>query len=119
MFSLGDADVIRTIIAVTLTAPLYPLVGVAFAILFRSTATPITLVLALMFVPTMFGGLFPRWWQENVISLLPGSASDSLALSHLTDSPAFLSMGPAAAVVAGWLVIASGTAYFALTRRDA
>jgi hypothetical protein len=47
------------------------------------------------------------------------TTADSLSLAHLADSPMFLSMGPAAVVFAGWLVAAIGTAYVALTRRDA
>jgi len=116
---LTDPDAVRVIAAITLTAPLFPLIGATFAFLFRSTATPITLVLALMFVPAMFGALFPDWWQENILSLLPGSAADSLALSHLSDSRTYLDPVPAAAVVVAWLVITVGAAYVTLTRRDA
>lgn len=117
--SLADSDTVRAIAAITLTAPLFPLIGATFAFVFRSIATPITLVLGLMFAPAMFGGLFPSWWQENVLSLLPGSAADSLALAHLDDSQMYLDPLPAAVVVVGWLVITVGGAYVTLIRRDA
>ncbi|HEX5165442.1 MAG TPA: ABC transporter permease subunit [Thermomicrobiales bacterium] len=118
-FSMGDSDVLRVIIASTLTAPLFPLIGATFAFLFRSTATPITLVLALIFLPAMFGALFPDWWQENILSLLPGSAADSVMMGHLSDSRMYLDLLPAAIVVVVWLVITVGAAYVTLTRRDA
>jgi ABC-2 type transport system permease protein len=117
--SLTDGDALRTIAVATLTAPLFPLIGAAFAFLFRSTATPITLVLVLLFAPSMFGGLFPRWWQENVLSLLPSSAQDSLTIGHLSDSSMYLDPPIATMVVAAWAVISVGVAYIALTRRDA
>jgi ABC-2 type transport system permease protein len=118
-FSMGDSDVLRVIIASTVTAPLFPLIGATFAFLFRSTATPITLVLALIFAPAMFGAAFPSWWQENILSLLPGSASDAVMMGHLSDSQMYLDTVPAAIVVVVWLVITVGAAYVTLTRRDA
>jgi len=117
--SLSDSDVLRTIVLLTLTSPLFPLIGATFAFLFRSIATPITLVLAVFFAPSMFGALFPRWWQENVLSLLPSSAADSLSLGHVNDSDMYLDPAIAAVVVAAWLVIVIGAAYVTLTRRDA
>lgn len=116
---ITDSDAMRAIVAITLTAPLFPLIGATFAFLFRSIATPITLVLALMFAPSMFGALFPSWWQENILSLLPGSAADGLSLGHLSDSEMYLDPVPAAIVVVAWLVITIGAAYVTLTRRDA
>jgi ABC-2 type transport system permease protein len=118
-FSLGESDVMRVIVASTLTAPLFPLIGATFAFLFRSTATPITLVLALIFLPAMFGAVFPDWWQEHILSLLPGSAADSVMMGHLSDSRMYLDTLPAAIVVVVWLVITIGAAYLTLTRRDA
>ncbi len=117
--SVTDWDAIRAIGASSLTSPLFPLIGATFAFIFRSTAAPITFVLLLLFAPSMFGPLFPRWWQENILSLLPGSATDSLAIAHLVDSRMYLDPIPAVAVVIGWLVITIGAAYVTLTRRDA
>ena len=117
--SLTDWDAIRAIGGAALTSPLFPLIGATFAFVFRSTASPITFVLLLLFAPSMFGPLFPRWWQENLLSLLPSSATDSLAISHLVNSRMYLDPIPASAVVVAWLVITIGAAYVTLTRRDA
>jgi ABC-2 type transport system permease protein len=117
--SLMDSDALRTIVAITLTSPLFPLIGATLAFLFRSIATPITLVLAIFFAPAMFGPLFPSWWQENVLSLLPSSVADSISLGHIVDSDLYLDPAVAAVVVVAWLVIVIGAAYVTLTRRDA
>lgn len=117
--SLGDPDVQRAMIAVILTGPLFPIIAASLGILLRSTAGTITIALALVFLPAMFGGLLPEWWQENILSLLPGNASDSLALSHLQDSAMYLGVGPALVVLAAWLVIFIGGAYYVLNKRDA
>jgi ABC-2 type transport system permease protein len=117
--SLTDSDALRTIVAITLTSPLFPLIGATLAFLFRSIATPITLVLAVFFAPSMFGALFPNWWQENVLSLLPSSAADSISLGHIVDSDMYLDPAVAGVVVVAWLVVVIGAAYLTLTRRDA
>jgi hypothetical protein len=95
------------------------LIGATLAFLFRSIATPITLVLAVFFAPSMFGALFPNWWQENVLSLLPSSAADSISLGHIVDSDMYLDPAVAGVVVVAWLVVVIGAAYLTLTRRDA
>ena len=87
--------------------------------LFRSTAAAITSALALLFGPSFFGGLFPRWWQENVLSLLPGPAVDSVAIGHLTDSPMYLSVLPATLVTVAWLVAPLAVARQVLVSSDA
>ena len=60
------------LIGVGLTMPFFPLIGLALGFLLRSTAGAITAVLAIIWLPDMFGGLLPMWWPENVLSLLPG-----------------------------------------------
>lgn len=117
---LFDENVPRAIIGTAMLSPFFPLIGAAFGFMLRSTAGAITAVLALIWVPEIIGAFLPRWWRENVISLLPGPAADSLTLSHVMDSPSHLdSMPLAALVVFAWMVIFIGGAYLALTRRDA
>lgn len=117
---LMDDDVPRAILGTALLLPLFPLIGATLGFILRSTAGAITAVLALLWVPEIIGAFLPRWWRENVLSLLPGPAADSLTLSHIMDSPSHLdSMPLAAAIVVAWLVIFISGAYMALTRRDA
>ena len=116
--SLTDADALQTVIGVAIGSPIFPLIGVALAVLLRSTAGAITTVMAIIFAPAIFGGLLPAWWQENILRFLPGPASDNLA--RITESDALLYMAPAAAtaVIAGWIALFLGAAYVALIKRD-
>ncbi len=116
---LGEPDTLRLMVVGAVTMPVFPLLGLVAGFLFRSTAPAITTVLALMLGPTFFSGLFPRSWQENVLSLLPGPAVDSLAIGHLTTSPMYLSVLPAAAVTAAWVVVPLLIGHRVLVARDA
>ena len=76
-------------------------------------------VRALVFAPSMFGGLLPSWWRENVISLLPGPASDSIAIGHLDDADIYLAPGLAAVVLVAWLALTWFGTRAIVNRRDA
>ncbi len=118
--SLGDSDAFRVVVlGVGLTGPVFPLIGMALAFIFRSTALAITAVLALMFAPSFFGELLPRRWQEDVLAWLPGQAADSFAIGHLyPDSPMYLDPALGLVVAIGWLVLFISGAWLALNRRD-
>lgn len=117
--SLGDADALRTVAAISLAGPVFPLIGLALAVLLRSTAGAITAIVAMIFAPSFFGGLLPRWWQENILAYNPSSANDALALGHVDDGPLYLDPPLAAVVVVFWVVAFMAAAYFVLNRRDA
>ena len=117
--SFGDADVQRLLLVSALVGPLFPVIAVALTFLFRSTAAALSTTLALIFAPSIFGGLLPGWWQRNILSLLPGAASDSLAIGHLQDSEMYYQPAVAALVVVAWLVGFLALAQRSLTRRDA
>lgn len=117
--SAGDRDLWRVVLAMTVLGPLFPVIAVAIAFLARSTAAALSSVLALIFVPTMFGQLLPTWWQENVLSLLPGPASDSIAIGHLDDSAMYSHPAAAGIVVVVWAAALIGLAQLRLARRDA
>lgn len=117
--SLADGALWRTAISMLVMGPLFPVIGVALAFIMRSTAGALTVTLALVFAPSMFGSLLPAWWRENVISLLPGPASDSIAIGHLDGSDMYLAPGLAAVVVVAWLVVAWFATRAIVNRRDA
>ncbi len=117
--TLGDADVQRTILGLSALGPFLPVMGLCLAFVLRSTAGAITAVLAIIWLPEIFGALLPMWWRENVLSRLPGPASDSLAIGHLAESPMYSDVPIAAAVTVAWLAVFLGAAYVSLTRRDA
>jgi ABC-2 type transport system permease protein len=115
---LGDSDFVRMIVLLVVTGPVFPILSVAIAFLLRSAAAAITTVLALIFLPSIVGSLLPDWWQRNVVSLLPGPASDSLAIGHVEDSAMYLQPVAAALVVLAWTVGSLLVAGVVLDRRD-
>lgn len=100
--SLTDGDLLRTVVMLVATGPVFPVFAVAMAVLFRSAAAAISATLALVFLPSMFGGALPGWWERNLLSLLPGAASDSLSLGHLVESPQHLNEVAAVVVLVVW-----------------
>jgi len=119
MEGLGDADTRHIVLGLGAAMPFFPIMGFAIAVLLRNTAGAITTVLGLIWLPQIFGEFMPMWWRENVISLLPGSAMDSLTLSHIEDSPSFSDPAVAVVIVSVWLVGTVGAAYLAFVHRDA
>lgn len=129
--SLSDPDAQRAILGLGLTAPVFPLIGAALGVLFRSTAAAISAVLALIFTPAIFGAMLPTWWQENVLRYLPDRAIDSFAIGPLMTRDAsegmaammgggtqYLDPNVGALVTVAWLVVFIGAASIALFRRD-
>lgn len=109
----------RTMALVVLFIPAYPLLGVVLGVVTRSTASAVTIVLALVFAPAMFGGLFPAWWQENILSLFPGSVFDAVSIGHLTDSALYHSLSVAIPLSVAWIAGPLLAARWVLVRRDA
>ncbi len=116
---IGDADEMRLVLGLGAVMPFFPVVGLALGVLLRSTAGAITTVLGLLWLPVILGEMVPLWWQQNVISYLPGSALDSFTIAHVVDSPTHLDPVVGAAVAAIWLAGILAAAWFAFTRRDA
>ena len=116
---LGDADARRLVIGLSAVTPLFPILGFALGVILRSTAGAITAVLGMLWLPIIFGGLLPAWWQENVLSLLPGSAVDSVTIAHVAESPMYSDPAIGALIVVAWLAGFIGAAYASLSRRDA
>lgn len=116
---LDDPDARRAVIALSLMGPLFPIMGLALAFVLRSTAGAITAVLGILWLPEIFVGLLPQWWQENVVSLLPGPAMDSVAIGHIVESSRYSDPVTGGIITAVWMAIFLGAAWFFLTRRDA
>jgi hypothetical protein len=116
---LGDPDARRTLLTLIATAPMFPIMGVAAAFILRSAAGAITLILGLLFIPSMFGVVLPRRWQEDVLAYLPGSLADSVTFHHL-DPDVAMYADPAIAVVGviAWVAASIGLALFFLYKRD-
>lgn len=116
---LGDADLQRTLVFLVLTGPVFPALSVAIAFLLRTAAASISTVLALIFLPSILGGLLPEWWQRNILSILPGPASDSIAVAHLDRTPMHLHPVAALVVLVVWIGGSLLLARRTLDHRDA
>jgi ABC-type transport system involved in multi-copper enzyme maturation permease subunit len=116
--SFSDPDARRAVIAAWLTSPLWPLIGLAIAGILRSTASAITTVMSIIFVPSFFGALLPDVVQEYVLKYLPGNASDTLLMSSDTDSLTYMEPAMAVIVLVLWLAGFLGVAYLLLVKRD-
>lgn len=117
--SVLDAEVLRTLGVMVLLVPVFPLLAVAAGMVFRGTAPTITVVLLLLLFPSIFGGFFPRTWQENFFSLFPSSATDALTVGDPAGSPMYLDTLPSALIVLAWTVLPVVAAVMVLDRRDA
>lgn len=114
-----DDTMLRSLGAMVLMTPLFPTLALAAGLLFRNTAPTMTVALLLLLGPGFFGALLPDWWQENVLSFFPGSASDAVSIGHLEPSAMYHSL-PVALVLSGvWLIAPLVLATFVLDRRDA
>ena len=113
--SLSDHAAQQGLIAAWLTTPMFPLIGAGLGASCAAPASAITATLALIFVPGIFGGLLPSWWQKNLLAYLPGNADDAL----LRTDHYLMRLSPGVAVLAIvlWLVAFYAVA-FLLVRRD-
>jgi ABC-2 type transport system permease protein len=116
---LGDSDVRLLVLGLGAVMPYFPIVGLCLGVLFRSTAAAISTVLGLLWLPLIFGEVLPMWWRENVISLLPGTALDSLTIAHVVDSPTHVTPVLGALIAGLWLAAFVGAAFMAMKFRDA
>jgi ABC-2 type transport system permease protein len=116
---LGNADAQRLVFGLGVATPLCPIIGFALGIILRSTAGAVTAVLGLLWLPQVFAEVLPAWPQEHILSLAPQAGADSLTVAHLADSGIYSEPVLGAIIVVAWLGIFIGSAYLALTRRDA
>jgi len=117
--SISDPDAQRMVLGLGAVMPFFPIMGLALAVLLRSTAGGITTVLGLLWLPQIFGAFVPLWFRAHILSLLPSNGVDSITIGHIEPSPAFSAPPLAIAIVCGWLLIVIGSAFVLFARRDA
>lgn len=115
---LGDSDVQRFVLGLAVATPLFPVLGMAFGVIFRSTAGAITAALGLLWLPQVFGELLSEWPKEQVMSRFPQSAADSLTGGHLVDNAIYPEPAVAFVTIAVWVVVLLGAAHVLVQRRD-
>ena len=116
---LEDADTRGIVLGLGVAMPFFPVIGLSLAVLLRNTAGAITTVLALLWLPQIFGEVLPMWWRENIVSRLPGASVDSFTIGHLVDSSSNTDPALGAVTAALWLLLFLGGAWLMLLRRDA
>lgn len=114
----GVGRLARIVVAVASNSTLLPVLGVALTFVLRSAAGSVAALLMLTFGPLALGPLLPQWWADHGQRYVPGAAIDALTLPQFATEPGLLDRGPAALVVAGWLVLFIGAAAMVLNRRD-
>lgn len=98
---------------------IYPILTIGVGFIMRSAAPTLAIVMLTMFFPAMFGGLFPRSIQENVLAWLPGNAIDALTLGHRSpDYAQYLDTPLAAVAITAWVIGVTGAAIWMVNRRD-
>lgn len=109
----GASGATRAVVATAALSCFLPLLGLFLSVLFRSTGGPISMVQAIIIVPTLLGGLLPAGIRDNVLVYLPDEAMDSITYGGE------LALGGAIAVAIAWMVLSIGSATAVLRRRDA
>ncbi|MGE3075469.1 MAG: ABC transporter permease subunit [Dehalococcoidia bacterium] len=117
--SLAHADARWVVLGLGVTMPFFPILGLAFGFLLRSTAGAITTVLGLLWLPQIFSEVMPVWGREHLISKLPGAGLDSTTIGQMMEAPEYSSFIAGFVIATVWFVAILGAAYFAFTRRDA
>ncbi|RZQ59759.1 hypothetical protein [Amycolatopsis suaedae] len=118
--SLGDSGVVRVLAGWTAEMVVFSVLAVFVAVLLRSAAGTIAALLAVIYLPAMFGDMLPAWVSEYVLRFLPGMAAGTLAeLNPDPASPTYLPPWAAGLVLVGWIAGLALLARATLSARDA
>ncbi|GIF44533.1 ABC transporter permease [Actinoplanes xinjiangensis] len=109
-------DAIPTVLCATLVVTVTCLVAMGIGAVVRSTAAALTIVGTLVLVMPTFAHFLPTVWQLRLASVLLPNLTPQLAGS---DHPYLLSQGGAAAVTAGYVLLALTAGVLRFSRRDA
>jgi ABC-2 type transport system permease protein len=116
-YSIGDAGVLRAVLAAGFYGACVALIGIAVGFLVRSTATAIGTLLGLLMLAPLLVDLVPGTVGETLTKILPSNAGE--AMMSVTSPESLLSPMLAFAVLVAWVVGLLAIAALALRRRDA
>ncbi len=116
--SWTDPAVIRLILGVAVEVPVYGLLGLAFAVIFRATGAGIVGALAVVFLPTVLDWL-RDYLPGFLIAYQPTPAVHNLAGLTAPADPTYLSPGVAGLTLALWVLAVLALADRLLAGRDA
>ncbi|WP_433790734.1 ABC transporter permease [Actinoplanes sp. CA-252034] len=109
-------DAVPTVLCAALIVTVTCLVALGLGAVLRSTAGALTVIGSLVLVAPIFAHFLPTVWQLRLASVLLPNLTPQLAGSN---HPYLLSQGGAAAVTAGYVLLALTAGAICLTRRDA
>jgi ABC-2 type transport system permease protein len=112
-FSLGDADTLRKVAVAAAYPVLLAVLSLGLAAILRNTATAITVLLGLLFVPWIVGGVLPEHLAHTIEEATPmvGIAAQ--------EQGAPIDPWVGFAVTAAWAAAALVVALWLVARRDA
>jgi hypothetical protein len=114
---LGDAGVLRAVLAAGLYLALIGVLGVALGSLLRSVAGGIGLLVVLVMLVGVLADVLPDSWQNHISRYLPGNAGSSMtALHHASGT---LTPLAGAVTLALWVLAALAVAAWRLRTTDA
>jgi ABC-2 type transport system permease protein len=116
-YSIGDAGVLRAVLAAGFYGACVAVIGIAVGFLVRSTATAIGLLLGLLMLAPLLVDVVPGTVGETLTKILPSNAGE--AMMSVTSPESLLSPMLAFAVLVAWVVGLLAIAALALRRRDA
>ncbi|GIE34340.1 hypothetical protein Ait01nite_073850 [Actinoplanes italicus] len=108
-------DAIPTVLCAALIVTVTCLVALGLGAVMRSTAAALTTLGGLVLVAPIFAHFLPTVWQLRLASVLLPNLTPQLAGS---DHPYLLSQGGAAAVTAGYVLLALAAGAISFARRD-
>ncbi|MBB2947005.1 ABC-type transport system involved in multi-copper enzyme maturation permease subunit [Actinoplanes lutulentus] len=110
------SDAVPTVLSAAVVVMVTSAVAAGLGTILRSTATTLVTLGGLILVAPVFAHFLPTVWHLRFASVLLPNLTPQLAGG---EHPYVFSPGGAAAVAAGYLVIALGAAAISLQRRDA
>jgi ABC-2 type transport system permease protein len=120
---LGDDDVLRATVGAAFAPVLLGLVGLGIGAMVRHTAAAITTYVGvLLVIPALLPAVLTERIEQDLVPLVPVAAGQSLYAIGGSDGGSgleLLSPGPAALVMAAWVVATLVGGALVLKRRDA
>jgi ABC-2 type transport system permease protein len=114
--TLSDPHVLRAVVGSALNIGVITLLAMGLATMIRQSAGAITALVAVVFIVPIMSLLLPTDWQNDFSRYLPANAGRAITLVV----PQSNALGPwvGFTVFLGWAVVALGTGWYLLRRRD-
>lgn len=116
--SLSDGPVLRAVVGTALALAVLALFGLGLGTIMRRSAGPITLVIALVVIPSILAGLLPLTVEKWVTRLTP-LAGFAIQQTQMDRFDVWIGPWAGFGVLCAYAAAALGAAFWLLRRRDA